>query len=224
MTSVIQRYSRNTLGRDFAVGDIHGQFSRLQRALDVTGFDASRDRLFSVGDLVDRGPECEAVLGWLDLPWFHPVRGNHEDIAIRYARGNPVDAEVYSRNGGDWFMALPVDRQVVFATAFETLPFAIEVETEAGVVGLVHADCPRWHWGRFTAVLAHDKSVRTQTMWLRRRIESGDTSGVGGIRAVIAGHTPIDQVRVLGNVWHIDTGGWLADDSGFFTLLDLATV
>ena len=53
---------RNALGRDFAVGDVHGCFTRLQQGLDQLGFDPTRDRLFSVGDLVDRGPECESVL------------------------------------------------------------------------------------------------------------------------------------------------------------------
>jgi len=28
------------------------------------------DRLFSVGDLVNRGSESEQVLGWLAKPWF----------------------------------------------------------------------------------------------------------------------------------------------------------
>src|SRR5690606_31496336 len=105
MTQMIQCFERNTVGRDFAVGDIHGHFARLSAALDAAGFDPAKgDRLFSVGDLVDRGPECEKAIDWLAEPWFHAVRGNHEDIAIRYAKGNPVDQAIYSRNGGDWFM------------------------------------------------------------------------------------------------------------------------
>ena len=66
---------RNERGRDFAVGDVHGHFSRLQEGLDRLGFDPARDRLFSVGDLVDRGPENEAALEWLAQPWFHAVQG-----------------------------------------------------------------------------------------------------------------------------------------------------
>ncbi|WP_183132684.1 metallophosphoesterase, partial [Pseudomonas amygdali] len=58
----IKRFAENTVGRDFAVGDIHGHFTRLQVALDVAGFNPAVDRLFSVGDLVDRGPECEDVI------------------------------------------------------------------------------------------------------------------------------------------------------------------
>lgn len=80
----IKRFAANTAGRDFAVGDIHGHFTRLQAALDTAGFDPATDRLFSVGDLVDRGPECRDVLDWLAKPWFHPVRGNHDDYVCRF--------------------------------------------------------------------------------------------------------------------------------------------
>jgi len=52
----IPRFALNTHRRDFAVGDIHGAFDALQRAMEAIGFDARKDRLFSVGDLVDRGP------------------------------------------------------------------------------------------------------------------------------------------------------------------------
>jgi len=59
MTGLAQfpRFACNAVGRDFAVGDIHGCFSHLRRSLEAIGFDASVDRLFSVGDLIDRGPE-----------------------------------------------------------------------------------------------------------------------------------------------------------------------
>ena len=53
----LPRFARNVGGRDFAVGDIHGCFSHLSRSLEAIGFDAAVDRLFSVGDLVDRGPD-----------------------------------------------------------------------------------------------------------------------------------------------------------------------
>ena len=55
--SAMPRLAQNTVGRDIAVGDIHGCFTELQRGLDTIGFDPCTDRLFSVGDLVDRGPE-----------------------------------------------------------------------------------------------------------------------------------------------------------------------
>lgn len=222
MAQTIQRFARNPVGRDFAVGDIHGHFTRLQAALDTEGFDPAKgDRLFSVGDLVDRGPECERAIDWLAEPWFHAVRGNHEDLAIRYSKGNPVDPVIYSRNGGDWFMAMDHIRQKRFGAAFDALPYAIEVETDGGLIGLIHANVPVNDWsGLGDALLS--RHARDMAMWDRGRIESRDTSGVAGIKAVVVGHTPLRDAVCLGNVFHIDTGGWTAN--GHFTLLDLSAV
>jgi serine/threonine protein phosphatase 1 len=49
-------------------------------------------------------------------------------------------------------------------------------------------------------------------------------SFVQDILAVVVGHTPLRQPAVLGNVYHIDIGGWLPDGRGHFTLLNLATL
>jgi serine/threonine protein phosphatase 1 len=61
-------------------------------------------------------------------------------------------------------------------------------------------------------------------MWSRERIEEGDESGVTGVRAVVVGHTPLRLPVALGNVYCIDTAGWLPDGSGHFTILDLETL
>ena len=58
----LQRFERNRIGRDFAVGDIHGCFTALQIALDAIGFSPETDRLFCAGDLVDRGPGSHLVV------------------------------------------------------------------------------------------------------------------------------------------------------------------
>ena len=223
MSQMIRRFSRNERGRDFAVGDIHGHFTKLMAALRAAGFSpANGDRLFSVGDLVDRGPENHLVLEWLAKPWFHAVRGNHEDIAIRYAKGNPVDLESYSINGGSWFMAMDEKRQKEFAAAFDQLPYALEIETEQGLVGLVHANVPTYDWGGLADALRRRRQSRDLTIWDRRRIQSEITKPVANVRAVVVGHTPVEVVTVLGNVHHIDTAGWRAE--GRFTILELATL
>lgn len=46
----------NQNGRDFVVGDIHGHFAMLNELMEVVAFDRNVDRLFAVGDLIDRGP------------------------------------------------------------------------------------------------------------------------------------------------------------------------
>ena len=227
-TSRVMHFAANMTGRDFAVGDIHGHFTRLQKALDALGFDPAVDRLFSVGDLIDRGPESRGVDEWLlRKPWFHAVRGNHEQMAIdSHVAGRTSDqCSLHFINGGGWFYTLSSVEQDYYTSIFSNLPLVIEVETAQGMIGIVHADVPHGSWGDMTEALAETAMpaghVVAMLQWSRKRLVDGDCTAVDGVRAVIVGHTPLRQPVVLGNVYHIDTAGWL---DGHFTLLDLSTL
>lgn len=221
MTKIVH-YPANTSGKDWAVGDIHGHFTLLQQALDAAGFDPAVDRLFSVGDVVDRGPESSQVLEWLDKPWFFAVRGNHETMAIDHTRNRDLDRDTYLANGGEWFVELELDQQRVHAERFAQLPIAIEIDTPSGLVGIVHADCPFQGWGdlrnHLQGGIAPTHRIEQWCQWSRGRFDHGNTDGVAGVRAMVVGHTPTRHATALGNVHFIDTGAWLGR---FFTLMNL---
>lgn len=224
MTSMhIQRIPRNTVGRDFIVGDIHGAFDALHVHLDLIGFNPNTDRLIAAGDLVDRGPNSEDALDWISQPFFFSIQGNHESMCRSVFDGK-LPPETHSWNGGDWFLALPREVQAVYVEAFAELPLAIELETNAGIIGVIHADCPFAEWHQLAEMLASDEAedVADYCVWSRDRFEYGSTKPVGGVRAVVVGHHSLDQVRQLGNVICIDTGA--AYDDGHFTILDAATL
>ncbi|BBV96648.1 MULTISPECIES: metallophosphoesterase [Pseudomonas] len=220
-----RRLLANIRGRDLAVGDIHGHFQRLEKCLEAVRFDPAVDRLFSVGDLVDRGPHSEAALEWLAQPWFHAVQGNHEALAITRVRGGRLDLEMYRAAGGSWFLDLPRAEQLRYVERFEQLPIAIEVESADGLVGLLHADSPFADWAALRRWLEleldDDPKVREVCQWSRRRLKEGNTQPVQGLRALLVGHTPVLEPKLLGNVWHLDTGGWA---SGHFSLMDMRTL
>ena len=50
---LIVKHRANTAGRDFVCGDLHGCFDTVEHALKQLDYDPLRDRLFSVGDLID---------------------------------------------------------------------------------------------------------------------------------------------------------------------------
>lgn len=236
LTRRVDRYERNTRGRDLIVGDIHGAYSRLTKALDQIGFNKSRDRLFCVGDLVDRGPESAIAMNWLNghdgskdkHKWFFATRGNHEEAAIAWAEGT-IEKYHYIRGfGGAWNVENPQAVVDAFAADFRTLPIAIELETEAGLVGIVHADCPCSSWAEFRAKLdAADESplmgnaVANSAVWGRDRWARLFGGPVEGVRAIVVGHQIVSRLTALDNTLFIETEGW---DRGHFTILDAATL
>lgn len=209
--SLVHRFSKNEAGRDFVVGDIHGCFDDLCCEMDRVEFDPAKDRIFSVGDLVDRGPLSADAISWIGQDWFHAVRGNHEQMAIGVAAGRH-DLANYLQNGGGWFLSMDEEHQQRMAAALDTLPLCIEVETAAGLVGIVHADIVGSDWKAFTDQVEsprssnHAKAIAEAAMWSRDRIRDLDESGVSGVVLMFVGHTPVKQPTRLGNVCYIDTG------------------
>lgn len=74
----------NVDGRDFVVGDLHGCYDELMLLLEHVNFNKEQDRLFCVGDLIDRGPKPKECLELLHEKWFYPVLGNHETLLLEF--------------------------------------------------------------------------------------------------------------------------------------------
>jgi serine/threonine protein phosphatase 1 len=87
-------YTLRMAGRTLIVGDIHGHYAELMRALENAHFDQGSDRLVFLGDYIDRGGESREVLDFVvGLDAVNPdrhvfLRGNHEDIVLLGLKGD----------------------------------------------------------------------------------------------------------------------------------------
>lgn len=206
---LVKHYERNTRGTDYVVGDIHGCFSMLKIALTNIGFDHTVDRLFSVGDLVDRGPESNEFRQWVARDWFHPVRGNHEQMMMKFFEGD-LDYGMYLVKGGEWFLKSSHEEQTLYYSIVVNLPFAISIDHDGGLVGLIHAECPADDWSTMK-LIAHDERAQMEMLWSRSKIANQSDVSIDGIDRLFVGHTIVDSPVTLGNVHYIDTGGFRPD-------------
>lgn len=105
-------------------GDVHGHLAPLETI--HSALRGKVDRFFSVGDLIDRGPQSREVVEFCIAEDIEAVTGNHELwLRASIPRGQPVEvvtgwgATVASYGGAmpgpvhaDWYLSLPYFRQI----------------------------------------------------------------------------------------------------------------
>ncbi|MEB7916866.1 protein-serine/threonine phosphatase [Enterobacter mori] len=198
----------------WVVSDIHGCYQWLMDALKRRHFNPYEDLLISVGDIIDRGPDCVKCLQLMDEKWFRAVRGNHEQMALDAIENN--DFALWMSNGGIWFSALEDKRNALrLLNACRDLPHIIEITCANGLNVIAHADYP-------AAEYVWNKPVSAQrVLWDRDRLMGfmvGKGQGIQGADHFWFGHTPLDKRYDFNNLHYIDTG---AVFDGFLTLVQL---
>ncbi|RMF17771.1 MAG: hypothetical protein D6757_00760, partial [Alphaproteobacteria bacterium] len=183
----------NEAGRDFLLGDLHGEVGMLEDALAQVAFDPALDRVISVGDLVDRGPASGAALALVDRPWFFAVRGNHEEMMrVALAAGPQSDAwRLWQANGGRWIADVASEEWPALAATAAALPIAITLERPDGLpVGIVHAEYPGDDWAALDRLLKRPAFVE-RMLWGRGVLRAGRARRTRGVALTVHGHTPV---------------------------------
>lgn len=231
--SKFKRYRANTRGRDFICGDIHGCFSDLEVELKNIGFKKSRDMLYCLGDLIDRGPESHRCLEYLNKSWFRSIMGNHELLMLSSLNELILPwtsrywMPIWVSNGAYWWDSVPEEDRAAYPATLRNLPLCIELEVGNKVVGLVHAEvfrrdwqevvdyaksCPTNQWD-FDASPIAQMMVWDRDKYYQHRLyeQTGDVYKgdiIHDIDHVFHGHTIVERPLTIGNCTYIDTGSF----------------
>lgn len=194
----------------YAISDIHGCYDMFLEMLDKIQFDETRDTLYILGDIMDRGPKVPEMVRWV---WKHEsehvimLKGNHEDMFASYP-----DPDYYTFYFSQ-FSAMELNRLL---TWIPELPLYKEVTVGGIDYVLVHA-------GITEEILKTGKDPDEFCIWARNEFYFGD--GIPG-KTIVFGHTPmmsriIDE-EITVHIWKpkgknligIDTGAVFAKKFG----------
>lgn len=207
------------MGRRLAVADIHGEGRRLVEVLAKAGFDADSDRLFLLGDYVDRGESSKYTVQVVqDLVRNGAVAllGNHDAVLLAYAQG---DSSRYA-----WLRRWAFTSWFSQGGAHTLLDYGQVIPSDVveflSSLPLYHKepDCILVHAGLRPGVALVDQSD-DDLLWIRKEFHESYTG-----KRVIFGHTPTQILHGKPEPWYgvdkvgIDTGAvW----GGALTLFDL---
>jgi len=213
----------------YAIGDIHGRHDLLDRIRQGISLDAARrtdkrKQVVLLGDYFSRGPDSRRVLETIrtwhlnagDSMEIIALKGNHEDLALRYLNGDlAAGAHWFDYDGLDAlhdYGVRPTDRQArdndsledarrQFASAlppeYRAFLSSLRVSHQAGSYYFVHAGVRPGI--SLAAQTDHDR------MWIRQSFLESDLNH-GAI--VVHGHSIADQPIVRPNRIGIDTGAY----------------
>jgi serine/threonine protein phosphatase 1 len=189
--------------RTFVIGDIHGCAATLRRLVEETLCPLPGDRIYLLGDLLDRGPDSKGVLDFiLELRErglaVNSVRGNHEEMCLQ-SGDDRYFMELWSSNGGlatlESFQADgPGDIPHLYRAFLESLPYYILLKEFVIVHAGLNFDTPN----------PFDDTAAM--LWTRSPFV--DRQRIGG-RQLICGHTPVTRACIESS---LDSGKIMLDN------------
>lgn len=176
--------------RRFVIGDIHGCAATLRRMVEVVIGLTRDDRLYLLGDLIDRGPDTKGVLDFIfELKGkgvaVSAVRGNHEDMFLLSCDKRSA-AALWGLNGGwatleSFDAAGPTDIPSPYRLYLQGLPYYLMLEEFI----IVHAG--------LNFEVPNPFSDTESMLWTRSPLVDLDRTGG---RRLICGHTPVSRSAI----------------------------
>ena len=205
--------------KTYVIGDIHGCFTALQAVVEAAEV-RSGDRLVTLGDYIDRGPQTREVLQWLCDRYaggnLVPLLGNHE-LMMRAARDEPKSYDFWIAYGG---------KETLRSYGLSDDESALNQLPEAHW-HFMDVDCRQWYETP-THIFVHaglhpdfplDQQYEFVLFWDRFLKPPPHHSG----KTMVCGHTPQPEGIPVnhGHAICLDTGAYLED--GWLTCLEVET-
>ncbi|PMG27416.1 hypothetical protein BCU94_18955 [Shewanella sp. 10N.286.52.C2] len=197
--------TRNLVGKDYIVGDIHGQIQRLYVQLITLEFNFQTDRLFCTGDLISRGDESIDCINLLTKKWFFSVMGNHEQLFLLGFQ-SPGYWDFLRQKEGEWLSQHMhrFDLLIRWKTLIDiTMPLARTIDVNGKTIGISHASSTS-SWKRLQNGTLSDDDI-WHVLWSRPLQNAHSCAGIDEVDYVVHGHSPVDRVTCHGNRYWIDT-------------------
>ncbi|MDC8830392.1 metallophosphoesterase [Alteromonas gilva] len=203
--------------RVFIVGDLDAHFDRLQAELNKVNFNPEQDVLFSLGDVIDRGPDSIKLLTYLQQIGAHMVLGNHEHMMLEALLGRDIMAmRLWIQNGGSWHQSESLPDLLKMCKWLVQQPLSFKLHYQGLTIGISHTLPEEWDWNQFP----HRQSdVVWNLLWERERFVRNSHVSNHGVDFSVHGHNSTQQIRWISNSLHIDTSFY-----GRPTVIDLTTI
>lgn len=191
------------------MSDIHGMSHLLRAMMEKICF-SKEDRMYILGDMIDRGPDPGGVM---DLVAAHEnitaLRGNHEDAFAQWYESTPPEERTeYFYNTWEVLQNDPARRERIpeYVSWMKRLPLYKKVKMDGNCY-----------------LMAHASTEEIMRMWKRKDNLLWDTSflerraGVQGYISIV-GHVPTFILRGYpeepATIWHSPNGRIIDVDCG----------
>ena len=153
--------------RTIVVGDVHGCALELYELLEKVKFMPNRDRLISLGDLVDRGPYVHGAVDYF-MRRGEAIIGNHEQSQLRYydrwveggRSTKQIDIDTICRFKADYHRDSFMSLEPKHFEWFKSLPLSLRIPeynvllVHAGVVPQVPLEDQEHHLTHISDIMA----------------------------------------------------------------------
>lgn len=199
------------MSREIFIGDVHGCLEELQELLGLLRVKEA-DKVYFVGDLVDKGPYSKEVVELVsELPNAFCVQGNHEAVYVSNYLNHGHNPHNLTPLQVDWLSELPIYHRTplgitvvhggIFPAYYANHPPLASIRAPERMGSKWRDRVKRFRFCRYineAGNVTHNEQDTSKTFWANKY------EGQDGL--VIFGHQPFLDVTRFNHALGIDTG------------------